>query len=293
MEEQSFLDRGISKVKSVVSEVSIEQRDFTKSFIRVCKDGYDQGWHESNGGNLSYRLSAEELASCRSYFNEVPGPWTPFGVRAEGLRGECFMVTASGSSFRTIEKESSSALGIIEVSPEGDAWRSVWGFKSGGRPTSELVSHFMIHAVRKGVSQDTDRVVYHTHPENIVALTAVLTPDSAHYSNVLWKSLTESILVAPSGVGVSAWRVPGSNELAEETGTLMEQHAAVLWPHHGLLCSGSSLEAAFGLTHTLEKAAAIYLKAKSATNNPHLISNKEVQAAAQAFGVQIDTAILD
>ena len=27
-----------------------------KGFIRMCNDGWLQGWHERNGGNLTYRL---------------------------------------------------------------------------------------------------------------------------------------------------------------------------------------------------------------------------------------------
>ena len=27
-----------------------------KGFIRMCNDGWLQGWHERNGGNLTYRM---------------------------------------------------------------------------------------------------------------------------------------------------------------------------------------------------------------------------------------------
>ena len=26
-----------------------------RGFIRMCTDGWEQGWHERNGGNLTYR----------------------------------------------------------------------------------------------------------------------------------------------------------------------------------------------------------------------------------------------
>lgn len=295
MTEQSIFERGVSKVKGVVSDLSIEQRDFSKAFIAMCSDGYARGWHESNGGNLSYRLSAEELQSCRSYFNEVPGQWVPLGIRAEGLQSECLMISASGGVFRTIEKAGSKSLGIIEISPEGDAWRAVWGFKGGGWPSSELRSHFMIHAVRKAISGGADRVVYHTHPENVIALSTILPADTKQYTQIIWRCLTESILMAPSGVGVGQWRAPGSAELAEETATLMEKHLAVIWPHHGLLCAGTNLDAAFGLTHTIDKAAGIYLKARSAVKNEEALqmaSEENVRAAAQAFGVSLDETFL-
>ena len=36
---------------------------------------------------------------------------------------------------------------------------------------------------------------------------------------------------------------------------LLEKYDAVIWPHHGLVCSGETLDMAFGIMHTIEKAA--------------------------------------
>ena len=33
---------------------------FVQDFIKMANDGFLQGWHERNGGNLSYRLKPEE-----------------------------------------------------------------------------------------------------------------------------------------------------------------------------------------------------------------------------------------
>ena len=35
--------------------------EFTQGFIRMANDGWEQGWHERNGGNLSYRMKPEEV----------------------------------------------------------------------------------------------------------------------------------------------------------------------------------------------------------------------------------------
>ena len=32
----------------------------TKGFMQIAQDGVDKGWHEMNGGNLSYRLTDAE-----------------------------------------------------------------------------------------------------------------------------------------------------------------------------------------------------------------------------------------
>ena len=50
--------------------------EFVQEFIRMANDGWEQGWHERNGGNLSYRVKPEEAAnwhkcteSCRRVFS--------------------------------------------------------------------------------------------------------------------------------------------------------------------------------------------------------------------------------
>ena len=47
--------------------MKILETKFVQGFIKMANDGYLQGWHERNGGNLSYRLKAEEveMALCR------------------------------------------------------------------------------------------------------------------------------------------------------------------------------------------------------------------------------------
>ena len=39
-----------------------------RGFIRMCTDGWEQGWHERNGGNLTYRMRPEGVEQCRPYF---------------------------------------------------------------------------------------------------------------------------------------------------------------------------------------------------------------------------------
>ena len=46
--------------------MAIENAEFFKGFIRMADDGWQQGWHERNGGNLSYRIKPEEIEEIRS-----------------------------------------------------------------------------------------------------------------------------------------------------------------------------------------------------------------------------------
>ena len=76
--------------------MKILESKFVQGFIKMANDGYLQGWHERNGGNLSYRLKPEEVEMIRPRLN-TPGEWTPIGVEVPGLAGEFFLVTGSGN----------------------------------------------------------------------------------------------------------------------------------------------------------------------------------------------------
>ena len=41
-----------------------------EDYIHMCEDGVRQGWHERNGGNLTYRMRPEEVAECRPWFKK-------------------------------------------------------------------------------------------------------------------------------------------------------------------------------------------------------------------------------
>ena len=80
-----------------------------KGFIRMCNDGWLQGWHERNGGNLTYRMTEEDVAACRPFFDETPREWVNMGVQADNLAGEYFITTGSGKFFRNVEPIPSTA----------------------------------------------------------------------------------------------------------------------------------------------------------------------------------------
>ena len=145
-----------------------------RDYMRMCADGVGLGWHERNGGNLTYRMTEEEVAQCRPFFREEPGEWTAMGVWADNLKGEYFISTGSGKYLRNVELEPQNNICIVEINQAGDSWRIVWGLESGGKPTSEFPSHFMNHSVRKRVTEGKNRVIYHAHPPYVVALTYLL-----------------------------------------------------------------------------------------------------------------------
>ena len=120
---------------------------FAKGFIRVCDDGFNQNWHERNGGNLSYRIKREEVESVKEELS-YDGKWQPIGTSVPALAGEYFMVSGSGRFMRNMILEPESNCCIIEVDQAGENYRICWGLAEGGRPTSELPTHLMNHEVK-------------------------------------------------------------------------------------------------------------------------------------------------
>ena len=275
--------------------MAITDIEVMQNYIRMCGDGWDQGWHERNGGNLTYRMRPEEVEQCRPYFKDTPGQWVNMGVQADNLRGEFFISTGSGKYFRNVPLAPQDNICIVEINAAGDAWRIVWGLEKGGRPTSEFPSHFLNHSVRKEATGGACRVIYHAHPANLIAMTYILPLTARDFTRALWKSATECPVVFPGGVGVVPWMVPGGSDIALATSQLMKEYDAAVWAHHGLFASGPDFDTTFGLMHTIEKAAQIYILALSAGQGRILqtIEDDDLPAIAKDFGVTLREEFLD
>ncbi len=264
-----------------------------RGFARMCYDGWLQGWHERNGGNLTYRMTADEVSACCPAFTDTH-PWVPMEVSDPSLGGEFFLATGSGKYMRNIPEDPVHNIGIVEISPDGAQRRIVWGLEGGGRPTSEFDSHYLCHVVRAAATGGQCRVMYHAHPAHIVALTFVLPLTAKAFSRALWQSETECPMVFPNGVGVVEWMVPGGKKIAEATRQAMAQYDAVVWAHHGLFTSGPDFDSAFGLMHTIEKAAQIRVLALSAGQGQlrQVIPDEGLKEVAEAYGHSLNEDLL-
>ncbi|MBR1506556.1 MAG: rhamnulose-1-phosphate aldolase [Eubacterium sp.] len=265
---------------------------FIKGFIRMADDGWKRGWHERNGGNLSYRMKDEDVAAARPFFkkNET---WTDIGTSVPGLGGEFFLVTGSGKYFRNVSLNPEDSIAVIELDEKGERYRILWGFEGGGRPTSELPSHLMNHEVKKRVTDGKYRVIYHAHTTNVIALTFVLPLSDEVFTRELWEMATECPVVFPSGIGVVPWMVPGGRDIAVATSKLMEKYDVAVWAHHGLFAAGEDFDLTFGLMHTVEKSAEILVKVLSIT--PHklqTIKPDDFRSLAKDFNVTLPERFL-
>lgn len=121
---------------------------------------------------------------------------------------------------------------------------------SGGRPSSEWRMHLGIYRVRDDV-----KVVLHTHPPNIIALSqAGLKPDF---------SLTEAVSYVGEIAEVPLLK-PGSEELAEAVAKALKPRniTAVILKGHGLVTIGSTPYEALNRAEVLEDVAYITLITK-------------------------------
>lgn len=239
--------------------MKVLEAPFMQGFMRMADDGWNQGWHERNGGNLSYRIKEEEVESVREELKKE-GEWSPVGTSVPGLAGEYFLVTGSGKFFRNVMRDPEDSVCIIEVDEKGENYRILWGLKNGGRPTSELPSHLMNHEVKKQATNGAYRVIYHAHTTNVIALTFVLPLSDEVFTRELWEMATECPVVFPDGVGVVEWMVPGGRDIAVATSELMKKYDVAVWAHHGIFCAGPDFDITFGLAHTVEKSAEILVK---------------------------------
>lgn len=264
--------------------------EFVKGFIRMGDDGWNQGWHERNGGNLSYRIKKEEVESVKENFNE--GEWKSIGTCVPLLANEYFLVTGSGKYFRNLVIDPEDSMCIIELDSKGENYRICWGLVNGGRPTSELPSHLMNHEVK--VKKDPKyRVIYHAHTTNIIALTFALPLKDEVFTRELWEMATECPVVFPDGIGVVPWMVPGGRDIAVATSKLMESYDLAIWAHHGMFAAGENFDLTFGLMHTAEKSAEILVKVLSmGRGKQQTITADNFRDLAKDFNVKLPEKFL-
>lgn len=273
--------------------MKVIDQPFIEGFIRMADDGFKKGWHERNGGNLSYRIKDEEIEKIKSKLN-TDSQWLPIGASVKDLAGEYFLITGSGKFFRNIILDPEENIAIIEIDSKGENYKICWGLSSGGKPTSELPSHLMNHEVKKRVSNNSHRVIYHAHTTNIIALTFVLPLDEKVFTRMLWEMATECPIVFPDGVGVVEWMVPGGAEIGKSTSKLMESYDVAIWAHHGTFCSGEDFDITFGLMDTVEKSAEILIKVLSITpERLQTITTDNLKDLAKDFNVVLPEKFLD
>lgn len=264
----------------------IKSAPFVKEMCRTTANMYRLGWDERNGGNISYLLNENEVAEYLD-LNKVIRFIPLMGVNAAefdvtSLTGKIFIVTGTGKYFKNVEDDPETNLGIVRIVKGGA--ELLWGYKDGGRTTSELPAHLMCHMARLKADPE-NRVVMHSHPTNTLAMNYVHELDEKKFTHTLWEMCTECIAVFPDGVGILPWMLCGTDSIGVATAKKMEEFRLVIWAMHGIYGAGRTMDETFGLIETVEKAAQIYMLTAHLPR-VNTIKDEDMVKLAELFGLK-------
>ena len=229
---------------------------FIKEMCLTTANMYRLGWDERNGGNVSYLLDEKEVAEYLDLTKVIRE--IPIGFEAKELAGKIFLVTGTGKYFKNVMDDPETNLGVVRIKADGRTAELLWGYKDGGKFTSEFPAHMMSHIARLK-ADPKNRIVMHCHPTYLLAMNFVHELEDRSFTRSLWQMCTECIVVFPDGVGVLPWMLCGTNEIGEATANKMKDYRVVVWGLHGVYGAGKDMDETFGLIETVEKAAQVYM----------------------------------
>ena len=262
---------------------------FVKEMSDITDNMYHQGWDERNGGNISYMIDEKDIKEycpAEKYSREFK-----LSFKADEIvRNKYFLVTGTGKYFKNVIKDPETNLGLVKISEDGEKAYLLWGFKDGGKFTSEFPAHLMSHAARLKVNPK-NRVVMHTHPTYTICMGACLPVDEIIFTRKLWKSNTEAVVVFPEGIGVLPCMICGTNEIGIATAEKMKEYRLVSWTNHGIYGVGETIDEAFGLIETVEKTAKIYMISFDHVVNE--IPDKVITGLAKLWNLKMKPGVID
>ncbi|MBI5477928.1 MAG: rhamnulose-1-phosphate aldolase [Deltaproteobacteria bacterium] len=242
---------------------------------------WEKGWAERNAGNVSVDVTPV-----------VAGAALPAGLHERlaasrpELGGHYLLVSGTGRRFRDLARGVPASVCLIRIDDDGAGYQVVGGDDGAqvARPTFELPAHLAVHQslVRRGASE---RVVLHTHPTELIALTLLSGyQDEAAVNRALFSVHPEVKVTVPRGVGLAPYVLPGSEALARATVAAFERdHPVVLWAKHGCLAVGTGVVAAFDPIDTLNKAAQLVLLCRGAGQQPDGLSAADLAELVRVF----------
>ncbi|MBN1200007.1 MAG: rhamnulose-1-phosphate aldolase [Bacteroidales bacterium] len=244
---------------------------------------WQKGWAERNSGNISVRVNGliREAFPSGSISSA-----TPLSEPFLRMAGDLYLVTGTGCRMRDVSREPDKNLLMIRITAEGDGYEilSPPETKSGPVvPTSELISHLMIHRYLKE-HQPTKRAIVHTHPSELIALShSPVYKEESLLNRILWGMLPETTILVPEGLGVIPYRITGSSELAYASVNALQSHSVLLWEKHGCLAVAPTVMEAFDLIDVMVKSADILLKCLHAGFSPEGLTDEQIEELRDRF----------
>jgi rhamnulose-1-phosphate aldolase len=238
---------------------------------------WEREWAERNAGNISLNITEIIIGEVRDdmFHDQLFELTTSFPELSEHY----FIITCTGSRMRQLAVAPWDHAVIIKLTVGGDAFKIISEGDTKShiqQPTSELITHLAIHQL---VAQrgSKEKIVLHTHPTELIALTQNPEFKSTESINaLLWGMHPETIVFLPMGVGFVPYALPGSTEIAKQTIESLRKHDLVLWEKHGVFAIANSVEEAFDTIDIVCKSAKIYFLCKSAGFVPEGLSTPQL-----------------
>jgi rhamnulose-1-phosphate aldolase len=215
-----------------------------------------KGWAERNAGNYSYRLDEEDFKRLVEVVPEYRYR-VYLDVEFECLGGfYALLVSVGNSRFRDVAKDPLAYCGIVLY--ENGRFSFISTHES-VKPTSELVSHLMIHQYL-AENNPNKKAVLHSHPTYLIAFSHRYYGFTKEKLNELLEEIMPEVgFYIPKRTGFVELITPGSGELAQATLKELADHDVVVWKKHGCLAVAETLWDAFDMMDILDKAAQIRL----------------------------------
>ncbi len=240
---------------------------------------WQKGWAERNGGNITVNVT--ELLDEAAKALPPLSPVIPIGTTLPHLRGCYFYCKGTGKRMRDLARRPMQNGSVIRILDDCASYVII--ADEAVMPTSELPSHLSMHDYLIG-SGSKYKASLHTHPIELVAMShnpAMLKKDVM--THLLWSMIPETLAFAPLGLGIVPYELPGSVKLAEATLEQIKDYDVVLWEKHGICAVGLDIMDAFDQADVLNKAATIYLRARSMGFEPDGMTDEAMKEVQQVF----------
>jgi len=237
---------------------------------------WERGWAERNAGNISVNISQlieDPIESLEEF------PYFELKNQHAELSSGYFFVSGTGKRMRDLAREPLNNALIIHINRSGTGYWIISKDKESVRnfmPTSELPTHLGIHRMiaQRGTSE---KVVIHTHANELVALTQIKEYcNQESLNNLLLGMHPETIVFIPEGIGFVPYVTPGTEQIAVETLKVLENYKVALWEKHGVFAIGESVYETFDLIDILGKAAKIFFLVKSSGHKPEGLNKDQL-----------------
>lgn len=246
---------------------------------------WQKGWAERNGGNIVINVTDQlnsqlvRLPQCDS-----PTPPIAIGTTLPNLKGCYFFCKGTNRRMRDLARRPMENGSIIRILDDCAHYEII--ADKPVMPTSELPSHLSVHNYLIGKGSPY-KASLHTHPIELVAMThhrPFLEKDVL--TQILWSMIPETRAFCPKGLGIVPYLLPSSVALGEATlNTLDEGYDVVMWEKHGVFAVDTDIMSAFDQVDVLNKAAQIYMSARSMGFEPEGMSEAQMKELADAFGL--------